>query len=70
MQTFALQRRVIKLFARQETVTNVSRGRDIGIQYIFFDVSLTVHLSIFISVINQHDAQNYLNAVFFISRNQ
>jgi len=26
----------------------------------FFDVLLTVHLSIFISVINQHDAQTFL----------
>jgi len=27
--------------------------------FFFFDVLLTVHLSIFISVINQHDAQNF-----------
>jgi len=29
------------------------------VRAIFFDVSLTVHLSIFISVINQLDAQNF-----------
>jgi len=27
--------------------------------YIYFDVLLTVHLSIFISVINQLDAKNF-----------
>jgi len=29
-------------------------------QKLFFDVLLTVHLSIFISVINQLDAQNFV----------
>jgi hypothetical protein len=34
---------------------------------IFFDVLLTVHLSIFISVINQLDAQNFCFTISFIS---
>jgi len=32
---------------------------------IFFDVLLTVHLSIFISVFNQHDAQNLFHNKFY-----
>jgi len=35
--------------------------------YLFFDVLLTVHLSIFILVINQLDAQNFvLQLVYFM----
>ena len=34
---------------------------------MFFDVLLTVHLSIFISIINQLDAQNFCFTVSFIS---
>ena len=34
---------------------------------IFFDVLLTVHLTIFISVINQLDAQNFCFTISFIS---
>jgi len=38
-----------------------------GINIFFFDVLLTVHLSIFILVINQHDAQNlFYNKFIFI----
>jgi len=32
---------------------------------VFFDVSLTVHLSIFISVFNQLDAQNLFHNKFY-----
>jgi len=37
-------------------------GRSVSIEYymsVFFDILLTVHLSIFISVINQLDTQNF-----------
>ena len=33
--------------------------------YVFFDVMLTVHLSIFILVINQLDAQNFCFTISF-----
>ena len=33
-----------------------------------FDVLLTVHLSIFISVFNQHDAQNLFHNKFYFMR--
>jgi len=34
--------------------------------YKNFDVLLTVHLSIFISVFNQHDAQNLFHNKFYL----
>jgi hypothetical protein len=39
----------------------------LGVILMFFDVLLTMHLSIFILVINQLDAQNFCFTVSFIS---
>jgi len=43
------------LITVQQDAKQISRQ----VPYTFFDVLLTVHLSIFISVINQLDAQNF-----------
>jgi len=55
-----------------QSVSSLNVRRKEHVRYIrtnnpFFDVLLTVHLSIFISVINQLDAQNFCFTISFIS---
>ena len=61
------KRRMIYSKSHNTRNTILRRSRDIDEDRLLecFDVLLTVHLSIFISVFNQHDAQNLFHNKFY-----